>query len=134
MGVFAEQDKNRVMAALDSLREGIIDLMATDRGFNNAIELGTSGVEAVRHRFDRLRAVVEGTLAEHRVQPRCFTRALKEELFQADPTCGLCGNAIQDPDDAAVDHVEQYWRGGKTIPENARLAHRYCNAARPRKD
>jgi HNH endonuclease len=37
-------------------------------------------------------------------------------------------------DDAAVDHIEQYWRGGKTILENARLAHRYCNGARPRHD
>ena len=27
-----------------------------------------------------------------------------------------------------------YWTGGKTIPENARLAHRYCNWARSRKD
>ena len=35
---------------------------------------------------------------------------------------------------AAVDHIEQYWRGGKTIPENARLTHRYCNMARPRND
>ena len=134
MGVFAEQDKNRVMACLDSLREGIVDLMANDRGFNEAIELSTSSVGAVRRRFDNLRAVVETILAEHRVQSRCFTRALKEELFHANPTCELCGNTIQELDDAAVDHIEQYWRGGKTIPENARLAHRYCNAARPRKD
>ncbi len=25
--------------------------------------------------------------------------------------------------DAAVDHIQQYWQGGQTIPENARLAH-----------
>jgi len=41
---------------------------------------------------------------------------------------------IRGIDDAAVDHIEQYWLGGKTIPENARLAHRYCNMARPRHD
>ncbi|HOO52398.1 MAG TPA: hypothetical protein PLK94_14045 [Alphaproteobacteria bacterium] len=33
-----------------------------------------------------------------------------------------------------MDHIEQYWTGGKTIPENARLTHRYCNMARPRND
>ncbi|MBU4455838.1 hypothetical protein KJ586_05000 [Patescibacteria group bacterium] len=27
-------------------------------------------------------------------------------------------------DDVAVDHVDQYWLSGKTIPENARLTHR----------
>jgi hypothetical protein len=134
MNIFAEQDKNQVYLALDSLREGIIDLMATDRRFNEAIQLSTSSVEAVRCRFDKMRAVVEGVLREHRKQPRCFTRELKQELFDANPTCGLCNQAIHELDDAAVDHVEQYWRGGKTIPENARLAHRYCNSARSRND
>jgi hypothetical protein len=33
-------------------------------------------------------------------------------------------------DDTEVDHIEHYWRGGKTIPENARLTHRYCNRVR----
>jgi uncharacterized protein with ParB-like and HNH nuclease domain len=32
------------------------------------------------------------------------------------------------------DHIKQYWTGGQTIPENARLTHRYCNTARPRKE
>jgi len=35
-------------------------------------------------------------------------------------------------DDAAIDHIQQYGQGGQTIPENARLTHRYCNLARPR--
>lgn len=52
------------------------------------------------------------------------------DLFKENPTCAICGNGIQHIDDAAVDHIEQYWRGGKTIPENARLTHRYCNLAR----
>lgn len=30
--------------------------------------------------------------------------------------------------------VEQHWCGGKTIPENARLADRYCNNLRPQSD
>jgi hypothetical protein len=67
-------------------------------------------------------------------KPRCFTLKLKEELYNGDPTCAICGQKIQNIDDAAVDHIEQYWVGGKTIPENARLAHRYCNWARSRKE
>jgi len=134
MGVFHDKDKNQVYAALDSLREGIIDLMATSRGFNDAIELGTSAVDSVRRRFDLMREIVEGVLKDHRSQARCFSQALKQELFDRNPKCGICNQAIQQIDDAAVDHIEQYWRGGKTIPENARLAHRYCNSARPRND
>lgn len=46
----------------------------------------------------------------------------------------ICGQKIHNIDDAAVDHIEQYWRGGQTIPDNARLTHRYCNVARSRLD
>jgi 5-methylcytosine-specific restriction endonuclease McrA len=78
--------------------------------------------------------LVDDILQHHKQQPRCFSRALKQELFDHNPTCALCGQHIQSVDDAAVDHIEQYWRGGKTIPENARLTYRYCNMARSRND
>jgi hypothetical protein len=134
MGVLWDKDKNQVMAALDALREGWIDLLANNADFNKAIELSTSSEDMVRLRFDLARQWIEGTLREHRPQPRCFSRELKHLLFEASPTCALCGQAISEVDDAAVDHIEQYWRGGQTIPENARLAHRYCNSSRPRND
>lgn len=134
MGVFWDKDKNQVMAALDPLREGWLDLMATNADFRESIERSTSSQDMVRRRFDLTRQLVEGILREHRVQARCFTRELKKTLFAANPTCAICGQGISEMDDAAVDHIEQYWRGGKTIPENARLTHRYCNMARPRND
>jgi hypothetical protein len=59
---------------------------------------------------------------------------LKQSLFDSNQTCAICGQRIQEVDDSAVDHIQQYWTGGKTIPENARLTHRWCNWARPRKD
>ncbi len=134
LGVFCDKDKNQVMAALDTLREGWVDLMASNADFKESIERSTSSVDMVKRRFDLTRQLVEGILKDHKVQTRCFTRKLKEELFTADPTCAICGQAISEVDDSAVDHIEQYWRGGKTIPENARLTHRYCNCARPRND
>lgn len=134
MGVMWDKDKNQVMAALDALREGWIDMMANNAEFKQAIELSTSSVEMVRRRFDLTREWVEDILRNHRAQPRCFSRELKRQLFEANPTCALCKQGINEIDDAAVDHIEQYWRGGQTIPENARLTHRYCNAARSRKD
>lgn len=134
MGVFCDKDRNQVMAALDSLREGWIDLMANNTEFREAIERSTSSQDMVKRRFDLTRNMVEGVLREHRIQPRCFSRQIKQQLFDANPTCAICGQAISEIDDSAVDHIEQYWRGGKTIPENARLTHRYCNSARSRSD
>ncbi|MDG6898578.1 MAG: DUF262 domain-containing protein [Nitrososphaerota archaeon] len=133
MGVFCDVDKSRAYGALESLREGFIDLMSSNEDFRDAILLGTSEPARVKTRFDLARMMVDDVLKTHPAQPRCFSRQLKEDLFEQDPVCAICNQRITLLDDAAVDHIEQYWRGGQTIPENARLTHRYCNNARPRK-
>jgi len=61
-------------------------------------------------------------------------RAVKKELFEKDACCAICHQQIRLMDDAAIDHIHQYWKGGKTIPENARLTHRFCNLSRPRSE
>jgi hypothetical protein len=134
MYLFAREDKNKVYQNLDAIRESLIDLMTNDEEFIKSIELSTSSVQAVTTRFDKSRAALQNILGVSQKEERCFSMALKQELFVANSTCRLCNNRIQNIDDAAVDHIEQYWRGGQTIPENARLTHRYCNSARPRRD
>lgn len=132
MNSFATVDRNRVMSNLDAIREALIVLMTEDQEFIDAIELSTSSLKAVKTRCDKWRMALDAVLSTTVKQPRCFSRELKHELYEKNPTCGLCGQHIAGLDDAAVDHVEMYWLGGKTIPENARLAHRYCNSARPK--
>lgn len=131
---FAREDKNKVYQNLDSIREALIYLMTNDQDFIDAIELSTSSVQAVTKRFDKWRLSLQDIIGIAKKEPRCFSLKLKQELYDNDPTCSICGQRIQNIDDAAIDHIEQYWAGGKTIPENARLTHRYCNWARPRKD
>jgi len=131
---FAKEDKNKVYQNLDSIREALIYLMTNDQDFIDAIELSTSSVQAVTKRFDKWRLTLQDIIGIAKKEPRCFSLKLKQELYDNDPTCSICGQRIQNIDDAAIDHIEQYWAGGKTIPENARLTHRYCNLARPRKD
>jgi hypothetical protein len=132
MGLFADQNKNVVMSNLDSLRESLIDLMASDPDFNDSITLWTSQPKRVNIRFEKVKQCIDDVLSGTNVQDRCFSLQLKQKLFDANDTCTLCDNKIHVLDDAAVDHIEQYWLGGKTIPENARLTHRYCNMARSR--
>lgn len=131
---FSGEDKNRVYQYLDSVREALIHLMISDQEFIDSIELSTSSVQAVTIRFDKWRSTLQKILGIARKEPRCFSLKLKQELYDKDPTCAICGQKIQNIDDAAIDHIEQYWTGGKTIPENARLTHRYCNWARSKKD
>jgi hypothetical protein len=132
MWSFADKDKNQVMARLDAIREALIVCMTTDQAFIDAIELSTSAIRMVTTRFDIWRKALDNILETSPKQPRTFSRVLKEGLFAANPTCAICEQRIGDVDDAAVDHVEQYWVGGRTIPENARLTHRFCNWSRPR--
>jgi len=131
---FASVSKNAVMANLDSIKESLIDLMTTDQEFIDSIELSTSSVQAVKKRFSKWCSRLEGIIGVGQKERRCFSYELKEKLFKDNKTCALCSQQIQDIDGSAVDHIEQYWLGGKTIPENARLVHRYCNCARPRKE
>jgi len=131
---FAKQDKNKVYQNLDSIREALIYLMTNDQEFIDAIELSTSAIQAVTNRFDKWRLTLQEIIGIAQKEPRCFSLKLKQELYDKDPTCAICEQRIQNMDDAAIDHIEQYWTGGKTIPQNARLTHRYCNWARPTKD
>ncbi len=129
---FAREDKNIVFQNLDRIREALIELMTKDQDFIDSIELSTSSKKAVLNRFDKWRFTLQTILGVGAKEPRCFTLQLKQELYNNNDTCAICGNKISSIDDAAVDHIEQYWTGGKTIPDNARLTHRYCNNARPR--
>jgi len=131
---FAREDKNRVFQSLDSIRESLIYLMTSDQDFIDSIELSTSSIQAITKRFDKWRLMLQDIIGIAQKEPRCFSIQLKRELYDKDRTCSICGNEVRSIDDAAIDHIEQYWVGGKTIPENARLTHRYCNWARPRKD
>jgi hypothetical protein len=131
---FADENKNTVMANLDAIREAWIATMSNDDKFIESIELSTSSIKSVTYRFDTWRKILAQVLDNQAKQPRLFTQELKEKLFTRNQTCGICNQAISEIDDAAVDHIVQYWLGGKTDFENARLTHRYCNWARSKRD
>jgi hypothetical protein len=131
---FATEDKNKVYQNLDAIKEALIHLMTSDQDFIDSIELSTSSVQAVTKRFDKWRMALQDILGIAQKEPRCFSSKLKKELYDANRTCDICGQEILDIDDSAVDHIEQYWMGGRTIPANARLAHRFCNWSRSRSD
>lgn len=129
---FTRFDKNMLMSNLDSIREGWIALMTDDETFIESIEKSTSSLRNVKYRFETWQKVLEDIMGSSQEQPRCFSRSFKQQLYNLDPTCKICEQHITDIDDAAVDHIQQYWLGGKTIPDNARLVHRFCNWARSR--
>lgn len=131
---FLAYDKNLIMRNLDALREAIISLMTENQLFIDSIEKWTYAHDQVKRRFEIFNQTISSILRSDNTQERLFSHELKENLFKLNNTCAICGQKIYMIEDSAVDHIEQYWLGGKTIPDNSRLTHRYCNASRKRKE
>lgn len=129
----ASYDAAQIAARVDMIMEEYLDVL-DDAEWIDSVTKSTGDTKKIKYAFDtwtrRLQALMEGV--EGLDGKRLFTSTLKKELFEQDSTCAICGNEIKSLADSAVDHVEQYWRGGATIPSNARLTHRACNRARSR--
>jgi len=127
---FSQYGQNQVIPNSDAIREELIWLMSHDTEFIESIIIGTSDRPKVYSRFEKWLHALKSIVGSPRTEPRNFSLDIKEKLFKNNPTCAICQQRIHNLDDSEVDHIEHYWRGGKTIPENARLTHRYCNRAR----
>ncbi|MFC2021890.1 HNH endonuclease family protein [Chloroflexota bacterium] len=61
---------------------------------------------------------------------RYFDEGLKQKLWRHSKPkhlCRICGRGIRGYQDTTVDHKEPWSKGGKTIEDNAQLAHKSCN-------
>ena len=125
---FSYYEKSQIIPIVDSIREEFLDLVSSDRKFDEYTSTTTDKTDRIQYRAEAWLPRLKSLLSA--VEPRSFSLALKTKLFNNDSTCQLCNQRIHDVDDAEVDHIRHYWRGGKTIPENARLSHRYCNRKR----
>lgn len=127
---FTQYEPHQIIPNSDSIREELAWLMTHDTEFIESITIGTSDRPRVYSRFQKWILSLKEIMGTPTMEPRNFSLEFKEGLFQTNPTCAICKQRIHELDDSEVDHVDHYWRGGKTIPENARLTHRYCNRAR----
>jgi len=129
---FSFYDKSQIIPIADAVREEFLDMMTNDETFNEYITSTTDKPDRIQYRAETWRRRLDALVSNK--EPRTFSLSLKENLYEADPTCKICGQRIHDIDDAEVDHIKHYWRGGKTIPDNARLTHRHCNRVRGGRD
>jgi hypothetical protein len=132
---FSQYQKENIIPFSDSIREELLHLMTLNDEFIDSISgSGTTSKEKVKKRFKIWLNSLESIVGYGKREPRLFNWELKKQLYEQNPICAICGNKIMLIDDAQLDHVEHYWKGGKTIPSNARLVHSYCNKKRGKKD
>lgn len=128
---FTRYEENQIVPTGDSIREALIHLITNDDDFVDAISTYTDNKNKIQVRFEKWLSELKEIVLQTN-EPRCFDLQYKRQLWESDPTCAICGQRIHLVDDGEIDHIDQYWRGGKTLPSNARLTHRYCNRARRR--
>lgn len=128
--MFTYFEKRQVVPIADAVREEFLDLICSDQAFVDAITSTTDKTDRVVYRAKVWRERLDSLVTIEPGEPRSFSLALKEAIHKSKPSCGICNQRIHELDDAEVDHIRHYWRGGRTVLSNARLTHRYCNRAR----
>lgn len=128
---FTKYEKSEIIPKADAIREELLWLMTRNDEFIDSISgSGTDSPAKVELKFEIWLNCLKDLLGTSKKEPRSFSASIKHGLFENNKSCAFCDQQIMSLDDAEVDHIEHYWRGGKTIPSNARLLHRYCNRKR----
>lgn len=129
---FSSYDIGQLTRNADAIYEEYVDLITMDEEWIDCVRRATGESTRLNYVFntwrERLSKIMDSVPTND--EKRVFSRNLKMELFNQDKTCLICGQEIKLLDDAALDHEKHYWRGGATVPENARLTHRFCNLSR----
>jgi hypothetical protein len=127
---FMEYQKRDIVQKSQVIMEAFADLVTSNKKFVETIEIGTYGTSQVKRRtemwINQLREIVNYPSDDKRL----FTYEDKKRLFDIQNICALCKNKIAVIEDAHVDHIERFSKGGKTEIKNGRLTHRYCNLQR----
>lgn len=131
----ASYEHHDVVRNADSIHETYLDLL-TDAKWVDAVSKATGDFQNIRYTFENWNLRLDAVMSNSKGldSTRLFSKSFKEQLYEQDKDCAICGQRISSMNDAAVDHIEQYWLGGRTIPENARLTHRTCNMKRSRSE
>ncbi|MBV6444791.1 MAG: DUF262 domain-containing protein [Ignavibacteriales bacterium] len=127
---FANRKKSVILGKADYIREAMVDLMTNNADFIDAILIQTSNREKVTRRFKIWGDTLDRIIGDDTNHKRCFPYSVKKELFEQNPVCALSNQTILSIDDAEVDHIIPYSKGGPTTIENAQLVLRYFNRAK----
>lgn len=131
---FVNYSKNEVLNKADFIREALLDLMSNNQDFIDSILIQTSNKEVVKKRFKIWLEKLGEVIGDYSYQKRTFPFSVKQELFNRNPFCAISNQRILAIEDAEVDHILPYSKGGKTEIENAQLVLRFFNRAKGNRD
>ena len=133
---FSMFDNHDLIAHADEIRERINEIKANDDTYQNY----TYAASGSRNRVIGRIMIIYNAVANIIGKPgsgdvkRTFSNDDKQELWHEDYICSYCGQKILSIDDAEVDHILAFSKGGETEMENAQLLHRHCNREKQNKE
>lgn len=126
---FSMFDSHDLMVHADAIRKQINEIKLNNSQYQDYTYAATGSKNRVVGRIMMIYHVISeiiGKPANGDIQ-RMYSYDDKESLWHDGYICSYCGQTILDINDAEVDHIVPYSRGGETTLENAQLLHRHCN-------
>ena len=126
---FNRYQKHEIVPRADEIRNAMIELLI-DPSYNETISIRTNDRSQLTKGTGAGSTDWKKSWESGRGKPRTFPISVKKELYNQSTACAICGQEIQMLDDAEVDHITPFSKGGYTMVDNAQLTHRYCNRAK----
>ncbi|MEO1351605.1 MAG: hypothetical protein AAFW84_22835, partial [Cyanobacteria bacterium J06635_15] len=127
---FSAFSLDEITAIASHVREEFLDMMTYDTKFTDYISSTTDKPERIQYRAETWRSRLQQLVDQNARDPLDFSAEFKKSLFERNATCNVCWKPITTLDDAVLARFPNYWRENNSIPENARLDHRFCHKSR----
>ena len=122
-------DNHDLMSHGDEIRKQVLEVRKNNAEYQDFTYAATGSKNRVIGRITMIYNIIAsiiGKSSDGEVK-RLFTLNDKESLWHENYVCSHCGQQILSIDDAEVDHIKPFSKGGNTELSNAQLLHRHCN-------
>lgn len=116
-----------LMAHADEIRNQVNEIKKNNLTYQDYTYAATGSKNRVIGRIMMIYQLIENIIGNTNSSQRLYSKSTKEELWYEGYVCPYCNQQILSIDDAEVDHIIPYSKGGNTVIENAQLLHRHCN-------
>ena len=122
-------DNHDLMAHSDEIRKQILEVRMNNLEYQDYTYAATGSKNRVIGRITMIYNIIRNIIgkAADGETKRIFSADEKETLWHEGYICSYCGQTILSIDDAEVDHIDVYCKGGDTVLSNAQLLHKHCN-------
>lgn len=133
---FSMFNNHDLMIHADAIRGAIEDIKINNQDYHDFTYAATGSKDRVIGRIMLIYNTIKGIVGKNAnmTEARFFTQVEKEKLWKEGCICSYCNQRILSIEDAEVDHVLAFSKGGKTTLDNAQLLHRHCNREKNNKD